>query len=88
MVLEQNNLEGATQALANYLESYLRAIYITGDVEKGGSPEQRIPPPTLISRINEAKALPPMIPGRPGLNIALAVSPPNKYSSIWPLVVL
>ena len=65
-------MEGATEALANYLESYLRAIHGTGDNGKG---ERQFspPPPHMGAKTNEAKALPPMIPGRPGLNIAFAV---------------
>ncbi|VDN95878.1 unnamed protein product [Rodentolepis nana] len=70
VVLEQNNLEGATEALANYLESYLRAIHFSGTGDKQLSP----PPSHTAPKINENKALPPMIPGRPGLNIAFAAA--------------
>lgn len=72
VILEQNSLESATEALANYLESYLKAIHHYGDHGKGD--RQFSPPPPLMSlKTNEAKPLPPMIPGRPGLNIAFAV---------------
>ncbi|VDK39101.1 unnamed protein product [Taenia asiatica] len=73
VILEQNSLESATEALANYLESYLKAIHHCGDHGKGD--RQFSPPPPLMSlKTNEAKALPPMIPGRPGLNIAFAAA--------------
>ncbi|VDM31030.1 unnamed protein product [Hydatigera taeniaeformis] len=73
VVLEQNSLESATEALANYLESYLKAIHHYGDHGKGD--RQFSPPPPLLSlKPNEAKPLPPMIPGRPGLNIAFAAA--------------
>ncbi|KAL5961217.1 Voltage-dependent L-type calcium channel subunit beta-2 [Taenia solium] len=73
VILEQNSLESATEAMANYLESYLKAIHHYGDHGKGD--RQFSPPPPLMSlKTNEAKALPPMIPGRPGLNIAFAAA--------------
>ncbi|KAL5110678.1 Voltage-dependent L-type calcium channel subunit beta-2 [Taenia crassiceps] len=73
VILEQNSLESATEALANYLESYLKAIHHYGDHGKGD--RQFSPPPPLMSlKTNEAKPLPPMIPGRPGLNIAFAAA--------------
>ncbi|VDD75899.1 unnamed protein product [Mesocestoides corti] len=70
VVLEQNNLEGATEALSNYLESYLKAIHYNGDKAKA----ERQPPPHFNLRPNESRAVPPMIPGRPGLNIAFSVA--------------
>ncbi|CDS42626.1 high voltage activated calcium channel beta [Echinococcus multilocularis] len=73
VVLEQNSLESATEALANYLESYLKALHHYRDHNKGD--RQFSPPPSHMSlKTNEAKPLPPMIPGRPGLNIAFAVA--------------
>ncbi len=69
--MEQNNLEGATEALANYLETYLAAVHNYGGQNKS---ERQAPSPHVTIKSNDSKALPPMVPGRPGLSIAFAVS--------------
>lgn len=70
LVLEQNNLEAASMALASYLESYLMALHCYGDISKA----ERILGAHFGAKPTEAKIVRPMVPGRAGLNIATPVS--------------
>ncbi|BHF66748.1 hypothetical protein SprV_0200977000 [Sparganum proliferum] len=69
IILEQNTLDGATEALRDYLEAYWMAVNSSGDLSKA----EKIlgaTPGTHARSQTDPKIFLPMVPGRPGLNIA------------------
>ncbi|VDK40269.1 unnamed protein product [Dibothriocephalus latus] len=75
VILEQNTLDGATEALREYLEAYWMAVNPIGDLSKAEK-ILGVVAGTHGRAQGEHKIFLPMVPGRPGLNIVTQVRLP------------